>query len=127
MIDLGTLGGQHSYASAINDRGQVVGAGQTADQVYRAFLINPEDSNGDGSPDRWFRDLDGDGANDLMTALALPSGATSSGAADINSSGQVVDSAFYGERHSAVLWTAGGMTDLGTFGRRGTRFGKRRP
>jgi probable HAF family extracellular repeat protein len=42
MIDLGMMGGSfYSTASAINARGQVVGFGVTAPDVYRAFLWDP--------------------------------------------------------------------------------------
>lgn len=117
MTDLGTLGGANSFASAINDRGQVVGSADTPDGIGRAFLLTPEDSNGDGRPDRWFRDSDANGANDLMTALHLPFGATAGGASDINNAGAVVGQASDAAGHlSALLWTAAGATVLGTFG-----------
>jgi probable HAF family extracellular repeat protein len=117
MIDLGTLGGAQSSSSAINDLGQVVGSADTPDGIGHAFVLNPEDTNGDGSPDRWFRDSNGDGANDLMTALQLPPGATASVALDINNVGEVVGNAgdAAGRSH-AFLWTAAGVRDLGTFG-----------
>jgi probable HAF family extracellular repeat protein len=118
MIDLGTLGGQHSTAWAINDLGQVAGAAHTVGSTaWHAFLLTPEDTDGDGSPDRWFRDVDSDGANDLMTALEVPPGTTISEGYDINRAGQVVGYAWDAAgRYRALLWTAGQMTDLGTLG-----------
>lgn len=41
ILDLGTLGGEHAYASALNNLGQVVGASYTPDGVRHAFLTGP--------------------------------------------------------------------------------------
>ncbi|WP_329014985.1 hypothetical protein OG271_07695 [Micromonospora rifamycinica] len=38
MVDLGTLGGDDSYANAMNDRGDVIGRAQDASGVYQGFL-----------------------------------------------------------------------------------------
>lgn len=37
-VDLGTLGGAHTHANDVNDKGQVVGMSQTADGTFHAFL-----------------------------------------------------------------------------------------
>ena len=41
MVDLGTLGGNFSYAEDVNDSGHVVGASTTASGEYHAFLWTP--------------------------------------------------------------------------------------
>ena len=69
MTDLGTLGGSYSTANGINDVGQIVGSAGTADGTAHAFLLTPEDTDGNGTPDRWFRDSNSDGKNDLMLDL----------------------------------------------------------
>ena len=37
FVDLGTLGGESSYASALNDRGEIVGSSQVADGTWHGF------------------------------------------------------------------------------------------
>ena len=112
-IDLGSLAGPagRSIAYAVNDAGQVVGTTQVTPggpETGAAFLITPEDTDRDGSPDRWFRDDDQYGVNDLMTALAPSDGHNL--ALDINAAGQAVGTS--GGR--AVLWQDGNTIDLGS-------------
>lgn len=96
--DLGTLGDtfSSSYAFGVNNLGQVVGS---TEPTY-AFLVTPEDTDGDGAPDRWSRDLDGDRRNDLMAdlnAMILPqSGWTLVYAYGINDRGQISGWGFFG-------------------------------
>ena len=114
MIDLGTLGGAFASAGGINEAGEVVGISEIAFPVLQAFLLVPEDTDGDGNPDRWFRDVDSDGVNDLMIDLGNL-GKGFSQALDINEVGQVVGGSLTAasENH-AFLWERGVMTDLGT-------------
>jgi len=121
MTDLGTLGGQggwdRSAAASINDRGQVVGGAITASNVWHAFLVTPEDTDADGTPDRWYRDTDADGINDLMRDLGTLGGMQSSGATDINEAGQVVGGCLNtAGAERAFSWENGTMIDLGTLG-----------
>ena len=92
--DLGTLGGQYSFASAINDAGQVAGWAELAyPSVYHAAL--------------WSNAL----ATDLGTLGGLYSGANA-----INNAGQVVgwaDTA--GNVQHAALWNDTTVVDLNRF------------
>src|SRR5215208_5346975 len=90
--DLGTLGGSRSWASAINDSGEVVGYSYLAgDQNKHAFLYK------DGK------------MTDLLTL-----GGTSSEAKGINKSGQVVgwSDNSSGERRAFLYDSTNGMKDL---------------
>jgi probable HAF family extracellular repeat protein len=92
VVDLGTLGGKDSWASAINDSGQVVGGSYLAgDQNNHAFLYK------DGK----------------MTDLGTLGG-TSSVARGINKSGQVVgwSDNSSGQRRGFLYDSANGMKDL---------------
>src|SRR5215208_3311948 len=90
--DLGTLGGSRSWASAINDSGEVVGSSYLAgDQNNHAFLYK------EGK------------MTDLLTL-----GGTSSEAKGINKSGQVVgwSENSSGERRAFLYDSTNGMKDL---------------
>ncbi len=75
MIDLGTLGGTHSQATAINSRGQVVGLAQNEDGKYQAFLWTPTSPNG---------------TSGNMVAIQRLNGQDPESALDINDYGQIV-------------------------------------
>ncbi len=112
MRDLGTLGGQHSEAHAISERGHVVGRAQVSpgrrhSTSYHAFL--------------W--------RNGRMRDLGTLGG-TESVAHDVNGRGQVVgasvrDSLRFGDvvarSRRAFLWENGSMRSLGTLGGRESR------
>lgn len=112
MIDLGTLGVDHSVALGMNDAGQVVGTSLTGDGTDHGFLLTPEDTDGNGTPDRWFRDANADGRNDLMLDLG-----PNTTAEDVNNAGKVVgySGSPYGSTR-AFVWQNGVTTDLGTLG-----------
>ena len=108
MIDLGTLGGDHSVAFVINDPGQVVGRSEilSGSSRYHAFLWER------------VRTCVQCGTEERMTDLGTLGG-DHSDAWGLNDLGQVVgwsevipgDPAFH-----AFLWEDGVMTDLGTLG-----------
>lgn len=93
IVDLGTLGGDESYATAINERGWVVGYSGAADGRFHAFL--------------WRNGV----MEDLGTA------GFDSVAQDINDKGQV---AGFRELATGIragfIWENGSLTTLGTMG-----------
>jgi probable HAF family extracellular repeat protein len=86
LIDLGTLGGESSYATAMNNRGDVVGSSAVADGSYHGFL--------------WRR------GKMLDLGLFRP--------VNINNKGQVVGT--LDNQNTAYLWFKGTLTNLGTLG-----------
>ena len=100
-----------SVAYGINDVGQIVGYTSTGDGTNHGFLLTPEDTDGNGAPDRWFRDSNSDGKNDLMLDLGPDTVAY-----DVNNAGQVVGYSGSNNTQRASLWQNGVMTDLGTLG-----------
>lgn len=92
--DLGTLGGDSSFGTGVNDAGQVVGYAETATKTPHAFLYD----NGNKI--------------DLGTL-----GADKSYATGINNGGQVVgySDVSAGVTH-AFLYSGGSMADIGTLG-----------
>jgi probable HAF family extracellular repeat protein len=94
MQDLGTLGGDASYAYGINESGQVAGSDISALGEPRAFLY----------------------ANGVMRELGTLGGSSSFGRA-VNDSGHVAGSAYNPDGlDRAFLYGSGGMLDLGTLG-----------
>ncbi len=138
LTDLGTLGGTESYASGINNAGQVTGAFRTADEEWHAFITGP---NGVGMTD--LGNLGGyavvpNAINNSgqvvgvvetgQGSVGFTTGANGKGvtyfgtsiyAEDINDSGQVAGTFLTPESWSRAFITGPngvGMTDLGTLG-----------
>ncbi|CCH19197.1 HAF repeat-containing protein [Micromonospora lupini] len=95
VVDLGTLSGGAGAATAMNDRGDIVGWSTVASGARHAV--------------RW--------RNGVLTDLGVLPGDTDSAAVDVNEFGDVAITS-YGSDYltRAVLWRDGRLIDLGTLG-----------
>ena len=121
LTDLGTLGGNESVASEVNNRGQIAGVAlNTIPDPYTGFLLIPGATQA-----RAFRWTESKGMQDLGTL-----GGTDSAAIFINERGQINGWSFTNNTPNSVqtlcganiptmdpfLWENGKMTDLGSLG-----------
>lgn len=104
-----------SVLSDLNDDGVIVGSRTLPDRnnVRFPYVLFPEDSDGDGSPDTWFVDNDGDGLNDLP--IELPTPFARGKAVSVNNYGEIVGQALSNQQGwGAALWKDGVYVQLGT-------------
>lgn len=108
----------------VNDDGVLVGFSDAYTQDgspkrRHAFVLVPEDTDSDGQPDRWLRDDNEDGINDLMSELPPLGTLTDAMPFRINSSASVVGASwnsldgFAYVDGRAVLWDGTGVLNLG--------------
>jgi probable HAF family extracellular repeat protein len=127
LVDLGTLGGSSSFATAMNDRGAVVGRSQTADGIYHGFLwrhgrmtdlgdLSPQDINNRAQivgtrPEPEGGEIAYLWSSGTLTRLSTPEHAMTS-AVDINDRGQIVGLTASTGPDTPVVWSGGRMRML---------------
>ncbi|MBN1396190.1 MAG: DUF3466 family protein, partial [Pirellulales bacterium] len=140
MTDIGTLGGDRSYAYDINDDGQVVGKSYiTGVSTYRAFLYDGTMNELTGPSGATYSIAEGVGEDGEVVGYAGISGRTNgflytdgggyvnlgslgsdpiaqTSGRDINTSGQITGHSSTGSQIHAFLYESGSMQDLGTLG-----------
>ena len=111
MIPLGTFGGNHGVAFAINDQMQITGgADKPTANVRHAFIINPIQTQ---TGTVWFVDDDNDSMNDLMEDIGTLPGHLWAEGFDINENQVVVGrSGFRTGPFRAFLYKNNSIVDL---------------
>lgn len=137
VVDLGALGGQESFATAINDRGWVVGSAETAAGTRHAFLwrdgvirdLGTLPGRANSSASGINRRGDVAGSSDLRATVWFDGGQpvdldalgfAIGFATDINDARQVVGLAGNTSPHG-FIWENGAALDLGTLAGDATR------
>jgi uncharacterized membrane protein len=118
LVDLGA-GALPSWGVVINNAGQIGLTFGVVEPLERAGLLTPLDTNGDGAPDLWSRDLNGDGVNDLIVDIGAVQGLNASLIAvhGLNDAGSAVGFSWHATRRMntkrpSFLWENGQMQTL---------------
>jgi probable HAF family extracellular repeat protein len=131
ITSLGTLGGNWSSATALNDLAQVVGVSDTASGIPHAFLwrngrmidlfaATPDDSSGAADINIWgdvvATSTGSDGSHGFLWRHGTLRSLDLTAASAINNLGHVVGIRSVADGVRGLLWRNGAMTDLGDLG-----------
>ncbi|MFG2109835.1 hypothetical protein [Micromonospora chersina] len=103
-----------TVATGINDAGTVAGH-YAPGNYWHAFTVAGEDTDGDGEPDRWFKDdNNNDGKNELWKDLGSleAAGNPTSAVYAVNDGGKVTGLSYVGPVHHAFVNGDKGLEDL---------------